>query len=441
MLEDKVRETIKKYRMLGSGDRVLLGISGGPDSLALLHVLYSLEKELDFSLYLAHLNHMFRGKEAEGDARYVKRLARTFKLSLRSKSLDVPAFARKEKLSEEEAARQVRYEFLSKVSLRYKANKIALGHTEDDQLETILMRLIRGTGQEGLKGIPPVRILNLKPRIEIVRPLIETSRSEIESYLARHNLKPCLDSSNLKPIYLRNKIRLELLPLLRKYNPRIKEVLLSTVQILREEEEYLQENTGKVFNRVIKEKKRGRVGLKLKDFSNYPRALQRRVLREVIRFIQGDLQGFTFRHYENILKLIKESSSGSQIDLPHDLIVRKDYGQLNIFKKKPEKTPSFNYILKAPGITRVPEVNLKVETKIIGRAGKTVACLPTDKVGKNKMSVSFDYEKLKLPLLLRSRRRGDRFAPLGLKGTKKIKDFFIDRKRPRVLIIFLKHQE
>ncbi|GAH22285.1 unnamed protein product, partial [marine sediment metagenome] len=243
-------------------------------------------------------------------------------------------FARKEKLSEEEAARQVRYEFLSKVSLRYKANKIALGHTEDDQLETILMRLIRGTGQEGLKGIPPVRILNLKPRIEIVRPLIETSRSEIESYLARHNLKARLDSSNLKPIYLRNKIRLELLPLLRKYNPRIKEVLLSTVRILREEEEYLQENTEKVFNRVIKEKKKGRIGLKLKDFSNYPRALQRRVLREAIRFIQGDLQGFTFQHYENILKLTKESPSGSQIDLPHNLIVQKDYGQLNIFKKK-----------------------------------------------------------------------------------------------------------
>jgi tRNA(Ile)-lysidine synthase len=199
----------------------------------------------------------------------VKKLARTFNLPLRSKSFDVPTFAKKEKLSEEEAARQIRYEFLSKVALQYKANKIALGHTEDDQIETILMRLIRGAGQEGLKGIPPARILNLRPRIKIIRPLIETSRSEIESYLAKHNLKARLDSSNLKPIYLRNKIRLELLPLLRKYNPKIKEVLLSTAEILKEEEEYLQRETEKVLNRIIRERGKERINLKLKTFSNY----------------------------------------------------------------------------------------------------------------------------------------------------------------------------
>jgi tRNA(Ile)-lysidine synthase len=429
--------------MLVSGDRVLVGVSGGPDSLALLHLLYSLEKELNSSLYLAHLNHMFRGKEAEEDARYVKKLARTFNLPLRSKSFDVPAFSKKEKLSEEVAARQIRYEFLSKTALQYKANKIALGHTEDDQIETILMRLIRGAGQEGLKGIPPVRILNLRPRIEIVRPLIETSRSEIESYLTKHNLKARLDSSNLKPIYLRNKIRLELLPLLRKYNPKIKEVLLSTAEILKEEEEYLQRETEKVLNRIIKEKGKGRISLKLKTFSNYPKALQRRVLREAIRFIQGDLQGFTFQHYENILKLVKESPTGSQIDLPHNVAVQKDYGQLNIFKKKLEKTPSFNYVLKTPGITKVPELDLRIEIKlhpyhesaVVEGLQRRLAGARfkkgVGKIGKDKMSAYFDYKKLKFPLILRSKKPGDRFTPLGLKGSKKIKDFFIDRKIPR----------
>ena len=337
VLEDKVRQAIKKYKMLSPGDRVVVGISGGPDSLALLSTLRSLSKEFNLSLSLAHLNHMFRGKEAEADARFVQKVSRAWKLPLKSESFDVPAFARKEKLSPEEAARQIRYKFLSQVSLEFKASRVALGHTEDDQLETLLMRLIRGTGHEGLKGIPPVRILNAKPRVKVIRPLIETSRAEIESYLDKHKLKARSDSSNLQPIYLRNKIRLELLPLLRQYNPRIKEVLLSTMRILREEEEYLQENARKALGEVIKEKKKGTVSIKLKDFSAYPRALQRRILREVVKSIQGDAQGFGFQHYENILNLTEEGPSGARIDLPHNTTAQNDYDQLSVFKKRAER--------------------------------------------------------------------------------------------------------
>ncbi|MCK4262385.1 tRNA lysidine(34) synthetase TilS, partial [bacterium] len=261
MLKEKVRRTIVRYRMLEPGDRLVVAVSGGPDSVALLSILACLSQELNFSLQVAHLNHMFRAKEAEEDALYVKELAKKFSLPITVRKRNVLAFIKRKHLSPEEGARQVRYKFLQDVAEKAGANKIALGQTADDQAETVLIWMLRGSGLKGLTGIPAVRPLE---NSLIIRPLIEVSRSEIEDYLREEGLAVRVDASNLKPVYLRNKIRLKLIPLLaRDYNPNIKSVLSGMSQILRADEECLNEVQERTFKRIVRVKGDNRVEINL----------------------------------------------------------------------------------------------------------------------------------------------------------------------------------
>lgn len=453
MILEKVRRTIDKYGMLSKGDVVVAAVSGGPDSTALLSLLSSLREELNLSLHLAHLNHMFRGKEAEKDALYVRELARRFGLPVTAGRRNVPALIRRRKLSPEEGARQARYEFLQKVARKVKASKIAVGSTADDQAETVLMRLLRGSGLKGLTGISPIRslgdpelsqppednalnfkpsTLNLKPYI--IRPLLEVSRAEIEDYLKKIGLRPRLDASNLEPVYLRNRIRQELLPHLAKdYNPHIKSILSGMAKLLQADEEYLARQAEESFSEVAKKKKQ-QIIIDVDKLKSLHLSMQRRILRKGIELVKGNLRGISLTQLDDVLGIVN-GPSGLEIHLPQDIVTRRSYGNLLISKKRRGKSGESGYRLafegarlEVPGEMEIKKLNLRVRCSLLPR-GKVRFPRKGSLFGRD--TAYFDFHKIELPLLIRHRRQGDGFQPLGMKGRKKLKDFFIDQKIPR----------
>jgi len=431
MLEEKILQTIKKFDMLSFNDRVLLGVSGGPDSVTLLNVLLSLKKRYNLSFFIAHLDHMLRGEESDEDEIFVKKLAQELGLPCEVKSCNLTEITQKEHLTLEEAARKYRYKFYSESAKKFKANKIALGHNADDQVETVLMRFLRGTGLEGLMGIPPVRG-------KIIRPLIECSREDIEEYCKEKKIKYRLDSSNKKVIYFRNKIRLELLPLLSQgYNKNIKDIMLRLRSIISEVLVYLNQETELLFKEVARQESSETVIIDLKKFTSLPLALKRRIIRKSIEVVKGNLYSISFRHNNEILKLTEYQLGEKEINLPDNLMVRKSYNKIMIYKKRisqgqAERIPiPWEYDILIPGKTEIKPLGIKVEIKKLNSADIKSSLYFTRKKSKGEFLEFIDYNKVKLPIKLRNRRSGDKFYPLKMKGLKKVKDFFIDNKIPK----------
>ena len=245
-LKTKVLGTIREYRMIAPGEKVLVGVSGGPDSIALLYILHDLQEELDCKLHIAHLNHKLRGEESDADAEYVKEHSKILNLPITIEEIDVSGMLAKGE-SLESGARRIRYAFYQEAMASVNASKVALGHNADDQAETVIMRLIRGSGAQGLCGIPPIR------DGVFIRPIIGIERAEIEKYLQSLNISPRIDSSNLSWDYHRNRIRLDLLPALRHdYNPNISNTLQQTADILRAEDDLLTEIAEDSMNKCLK---------------------------------------------------------------------------------------------------------------------------------------------------------------------------------------------
>jgi len=431
MLEEKVLQTIKKFDMLSFNDRVLIGISGGPDSVTLLNVLLSFKKRYNLSFFIAHLDHMLRGKESDGDVNFVKNLAQELGLPCEVKSCNLTEIAQKEHLTLEEAARKYRYKFYSETAKKFKANKIALGHSADDQVETVLMRFLRGSGLEGLMGIPPVRG-------KIIRPLIECSREEIEEYCQEHKIGYRIDSSNKEVVYFRNKIRLELLPLLSKdYNKNIKDIMLRLRNIISEVSAYLNQETELLFKEVARRESPEMVIIDLMKFTSLSLALKRRIIRKSIEVVKGNLYSISFRHNNEILKLTEYQLGEKEIYLPDNLMVKKIYNKIMIYKKRVskdqiEEVPNlWEYDILIPGKTEIKSLDIEVEIKILDYADIKSSLYFTRKKSKGEFLEFIDYDKVKPPLKLRNRRSGDKFYPLKMKGLKKVKDFFIDNKIPK----------
>ena len=412
----KLRETIQKHNMLKVGDRLVVGVSGGPDSTALIHLLCRLKQDYKLSIWIAHLNHELRN-EAKGEAEWVKGLASQLKVPIVLDSLNVALLAKKKKISLEMAARQIRYNFFERVAKEVGATKIALGHTASDQVETLLMRLIRGTGLDGLAGIPPTRG-------KIIRPLINIFREEIETYCQIYNLHPCRDSSNQELFFFRNKIRLKLIPFIsREYNPQFNQVLFRTADILREERKYLDEIVERALKKLTIKKSDRQIAIDAeKLLSSHPLALQRRIIRKLILEVKGDLKNVTFVHIDKVLKL--KSDKGTKIiNLPDDIVVKREYQQL-VIKKGEQEYPSFFSSLTVPGRTILSYPGFLFESE--------VSCKESSYFSSDPYCIQLDWDKLAdHPLFLRGRKKGDRFQPLGMKGEKKLKDFFIDLKVPR----------
>ena len=445
--------------MISKRDHLLVGVSGGPDSVALLYLLMELRDIYNLQLYIVHLNHMLRGNESNEDAEYVKRLAKKMKLPVFIGKRDVGKFAKASKLSLEEAARIQRYEFYKQIADKLNIRKIALGHTADDNAETVLMRLLRGAGEQGLTGIYPVRRIG---DLEIIRPLLNIYRREIESFLKEKKISARTDSSNTDNRFFRNKVRLELIPLLEKnYNQNIKQVLINTADILKEDNECLEEITEKFYRQaehptskprteILWFRAKGEFGdtnnpvgdgharpaihLSVQKIGDFPLAIQRRVIRYGIKKLIGHLRQITYQHCNEVLKLLKSNLAYGMIDLPNGLVVERMRRELVIRRRKTQNIHSIIYPVKIPGETLVPEFGVKLICAISKR--KTNFKLST----QNPYQESFDYGKIKEPLFIRTRKNGDTFQPLGMIGKKKVKDFLIDQKisqpkKNRVLLL------
>jgi len=321
MILDRVKKTIKKYNLINKNDKILIGVSGGPDSLVLLYLLNSLKKEFKLTLHIAHLDHMLR-EDSSKDAEFVKKLAQKLKIPLTFAQIKVKGLAKKGSL--EEIARNARLGFLFKVAQDIKASKIALGHNLDDQAETVLMRILRGTGLHGLSGILPKRNL---AGFQIIRPLIEIRRKEIEAFLKQRKIRPRLDRSNLEDLYLRNRLRNRLLPLLEKeYNRNIKEVLSNMAENVGYDYDYLIRSAQTVMKRLGQK-------INLKKFLKLHPALRRLVLRLNIIRLKGDTRRITFQHIREIEDLILNRPLNSIVDLPKGVSVVKKKKQLSFYRR------------------------------------------------------------------------------------------------------------
>ncbi len=418
MLVKKVLETIKNRGLLMRRDKILVALSGGPDSTALLHILYKEASVLGITLHAAHLNHMIRGRAALADQKFVEGVCRKHSIPLTVKSVNVPAFAKKQKISLEDAGRRARYDFFEEVAGRVGADKIALGHTADDNVETVLMRLVTGTGMRGLLGIPAFRG-------KIIRPLIDSWRSEIESYCREHGLKPRTDLSNYDTRYLRNRIRHKLIPVLTGFNPNVKESIRQMADILSSDYKYLIDISTKALHGAVMREEKGSMSLDIDKLLMYPDSIRRLALRLAIEGVKGDLENVTYSHVEDILSHLPLDKKW-ELHLPGNLYVSGDGDRLRVLSERPEEggKVAFEYKFKIPGVLHVEEAGLRITAEVVDDVSGLKLKL------KDKDRAVVDLAKVGRELLVRSRRAGDKFSPFGSSAAKKLADFFIDEKVP-----------
>lgn len=414
---DEVRRTIEEHNLIEKGDKIIVAVSGGPDSVCLLHVLHRLREEYDLELYGAHLNHNFRGIEAQIDAQYVSDLCESLGILCFIKSMDVPRYAEEQGLSPEEAGRILRYDFFRDVARRANATKIATAHNGNDQAETVLMRLLRGTGLQGLTAI------HIK-RGKIIRPLLNTDRKDIEEYCKTYNLSPRIDKSNLESVYHRNKIRLELIPYLEEnYNPNILSSLTKTAEILKKDFDFIEREAREIYTELVDNQGEHRLELPIEGIQGLHCALQSRIVRLAAGQLLGRQEFLEYKHVQDVLELIEKGLTGKRITLPMGLIAKINYETV-CFTTKSLENGVFYYELPTEGSLSLEETGGIFITRVLRRE-------EIKEISRDKYRKCFDYDEVKNVLNVRNRREGDRFYPLGLTGSKKLKDFFIDYKVDR----------
>ena len=420
MVIDGIKQTIEREKLITRGDKILVALSGGPDSVCLLHALKSLESTYGIRIYGAHLNHKIRGIEAQKDAMYAAKLCDKLEIPFFVKAIDVPEFAKIHKLTLEEAARKVRYNMLFEVKSKINADKIAVAHNLDDQAETVLMRLLRGSGIKGLKGMDYFR------EDGIIRPLMDVEKKDIIKYCENHELNPRIDHTNSEEEYTRNKIRLKLIPFIEKeFSHNIKETLSRTANILREDNAHLEKNAKLIFEKEVIVISKDTVKMDSEELLSLDYSISKRLIRMAIEKVSGNLEGIENIHVEDILSLSRNPKNQAMINLPKGIFVYKRPEGIYITTKEMiEKTVTFSHNLEFDDYVEIPEVNMAIESKIMSK--EKCMMLPTGQFTK-----AFDMNKIKGPLTVRARIDGDRMRPMGLGGTKKLKDIFIDLKIPR----------
>ena len=420
----KVLKYVREQQLLQPGDRVAVACSGGADSVALLRILLDLRKELGFVLFVAHFHHQIRGAEADADRQFVEGLAAKLQLEFYSGSGDVPAHAAEQKISLETAARELRHQWFARLvqgsKVRQgKVDKIATAHTLDDQAETVLMRILRGTGVRGLAGIAPAQ-----REKHLVRPLLEISRREIEAYLKAIDQPWREDSSNLDFGHTRNRVRHTLLPLLeRDFNPAIRQTLADLAELARGEEDYWHSELSSLMPRLVRQGKPGRSGRSLRGESQgvlaldlsalrgLPVAIRRLVVHGLVQKLGVTLE---FKHIQQVMALIEQDKPGKKLTLPGSLWANCTLREIQ-FSRSPQQSPeNYCYSLPIPGEVVVPELESTIRARLIS-------------AGKQKVS-GYNKKTLLNPILLgpelkvRNWRAGDRFLPVHSQSPKKVKE-------------------
>jgi len=441
LMEDllpRLRKYVARHSLFVPGAKVVLGVSGGPDSLCLLHLLHRLAPELELHLFAAHLNHHLRGADADGDAAFVVRIARDLGVPCTVGHADVSRLAATQHLSMEEAARHARYHFLSEVAASTGASAIAVGHNADDQAETVLMHFLRGSGVDGLRGMLPRATLGdyrlIKDpdlSIQLVRPLLDISRANIAAYCAAHDLHPRFDVSNEDRTIFRNRLRHELLPFMEAYNPAIRRVLATTARVMAGDQETLRAETTRAWARAVRVADPGQVQFDLDGWRSLPVGLQRATLREAIQYLRQSLRDVGWEHVERAVILGRAGRSGQCVTLVAGLVAELGYEVLRVSE---EGTPSHTALphvsgsirLQAPGVTLLAD-GWSVMVRDAD-AGET----PEDAGGPDPWHARLDADAVGPDLLLRPRLPGDRFRPQGMGGHRsKLNEFMINAKVPR----------
>ncbi len=413
----KVRNYLTEYKMLQKKDRVVVGVSGGADSVCLFFVLLELKAEYELELYLVHIHHGIRGEEADADQAFVEALGRQFDIPVISRKKEVKAYGKKHGLSEEEAGRQVRYRVFEEVCREYKCNKIAVAHNMNDNGETMLFHLARGSGVGGLCGIPPVRG-------EIIRPLLGVTRNEIEAYLKEQNQPFRTDATNLTDDYARNRIRHMVIPVLEELNEKAIDHMSKTAEMLRETEAFLEKAVKEASLRVVTRKK-GQYLLEIEPFKDYDAVIQKGILRTLLFELAGQKKDIESVHVESLRKLM-EMESGKRISLPYGLLGEKEYSRLLIKKQiATEKAEGYNIPIEKAGIYSIPGQEWYLEVDIVENTYKV------NEIPKNDYTKWFDYDKICNTVHLRTRKNGDFLQIQKDGGTKKLKDYFMDEKISR----------
>jgi tRNA(Ile)-lysidine synthase len=425
-----VRRTLRAHRMLAPGDRVLVGVSGGPDSMALLHVLGRLGAELKIRLGAAHLNHRLRGAAAERDAEVVMRAAAALDCPCHVGSAHILKVKYGLGLSLEEAARRVRYAFFKKIMIDRGYDKLALGHHMDDNAEQMLMALLRGSGPRGLSGIPPVR------GNRIIRPLIDTRRTQIEAFLRQAAITSVRDASNDDPGFARNRIRHHLLPLLTsQYNPRIAVHLNRLADVIRTEEAWIDELVRTPYEAAVLMREKNTLTLSVERLRRAHPALTRRMIRKALEALCGTLRRITFAHIQSVQRLLREDGGEKESHLPGRIRVRRNGDRLLLHLTGGHGRGAVPAAAAEPAETVIPApFPAHIASRSMGIGLRFSTCPPNRlprwrNVGPNRVYV--DRDRLVPPLTLRPVTPGDRFTPLGAGGSQKVKKFFIDHHIPR----------
>lgn len=467
-----IEKTINRFEMLQNGDRVIISVSGGPDSTFLTYLLDYLKPKFNLTLLAFHLDHMTRNGQSTRDAAFVEGLCQSLGIELAAERVDVKKWCRQNKFTFQEGARNLRVKMLMEISEKYNATKIATGHDADDNVETFLIHLIRGTGIKGLCGIPP-------KAGKFIRPLICAFRKDIITFLEENKIPYCVDKTNLENIYFRNKIRNILIPLVEKdFSKAFKKNLLKVIEVIREENRFLDEFSKKKFDEIaldfksLNEEHEERirpisVRLPLKELRELPLAVKRRVLLLGIEKAKGDLEDINFENIEDIIRVCMANIGGEikMVDISDEIKAVRESGYINIVntsdveaskikefewlvgdsggkikeaKKegKKEEKPSLEESTKEEEL----EIGKKVSHKRFGIEvySKVIDAKDASKEELNIGSIInteafLDYDKIKFPIKIRSWKKGDRFYPLGMKNEKKLQDFFVDCKIPRYL--------
>ena len=403
--ERKVYDTIISNNMLSGGDRVVVGVSGGADSVALLCVLKRLDM-LDLSISVCHINHNIRGAEADRDEQFVKNLCEKLGVPFYVLSADVPKIAKEKRISTELAGRNVRYEFFEKIKNETNSDKIAVAQNKNDFAETIFLNITRGCTLNGLKGTPKVRD-------NIVRPLISTKRCEIEDYLNEIGMGYVTDSTNLENEYSRNIIRNLVFPALSKINPSLSDTVYKNSQYIEDDNDFIESYALTIYKRIANVSD-GLVKIDIEKMSDEHISIKRRVILNAIKDLKGDTKNIESEHIDGILNL---SKSGTKFSV-HNLTVYFNYGILT-FELKKSESADFSYDITYGESIEIENTGVRYHFEIVS----------PDKM-ENRENIQYINADNLNGLKLRNRRDGDRFNPYGMTGYKKLKDFFIDIKIP-----------
>lgn len=421
----RVLQTIDRYEMFVPDDKVLVGVSGGPDSTALLHILHSLAPVYGLKLSVAHLNHGLRPRDADKDEAFAKKMAEKLSLPYYRRQADI----RTQNGSIEEQAREARYAFFYELMHRHGHTKIALGHHKNDNAEAVLMHLLRGSGTRGLAGIPPVR------NNGVVRPLIQLDRSQIMAYLKDNGIPFVVDATNADPVFDRNRIRHHLIPIIEEqYNAGIVETLCRTADLLREEETWFNHYLKPLVDKAVARSEKDRLELHCRVLAREAPAVQRRLIRDALNRWYGHLRRMSAYHIDAVIGLLPGEAEGKRLSLPNGIQAMRRLSHL-LFVKGDRSMPAattvqhgFSYSVsgmdRLPLKIDIPESDCHLILKIEDLSQ------PYDFKFTDADRTWFDLQGLTFPLNIRNFRLGDRINPYGMQGSQKIKKLFIDRKIP-----------